>query len=118
MRLPVHQPRRRSSKKRADVATFIALMGLTCMIYLMEAEVPLDHAEAPPTDRRSNEDKKFAQQPPRMRGLARAVVDRSKEMNEFAAWVQEATNDMEDEVHRQRVSWLRARHIFSGRCYY
>jgi hypothetical protein len=94
MRLPVNSPRRR--RKRPDVATFVALMGLAGMIYLMEAEVPFEPSAVPTVEK--------ATTPQRMRGLTRAVVDQSKEMNEFAVWVQEATNDIEDEVHRQRVS--------------
>ena len=96
MRLPINSPRRRSAKKRPDVTTFIAFMGLAGVMYLLDADVPFDLSATPAVE--------TATTPPRMRGLARAVVDQSKEMNEFAVWVQEATNDVEDEVHRQRVS--------------
>eukprot|EP00984_Skeletonema_dohrnii_P017316 scaffold7864_cov122-Skeletonema_dohrnii-CCMP3373.AAC.6 len=77
MRLPV-SPLHRRPKKRLDVATFLVLIGLAGMIYLMEAQFPSD------------------------RDLARTDAQ-TKEMNEFTAWAQEATNDIGDEVQRQRL---------------
>lgn len=94
--IPVHPRRRRPRpRKRPDVTTFIALLGLAGVIYLMETDI-VSMQQQQLGDSANNA-------PPR-RDEGGSL--KTKDMEEFAVWVQEAAGSIadKDEIQRQRVS--------------
>ena len=99
--IPVHPRRRSRNRKRPDVTTFIALLGLAGVIYLMETDIvsmqqeQLGDSANAPGDEGSSSNRRY------MKGSLK-----TKDMEEFAVWVQEAAGSIadKDEIQRQRVS--------------